>query len=1030
MPSEKQMSRIKFLVTITLLLTILGSLLTSPRALTKSFASSRQHTPAYVAHGLNFSPFVDGQDPNQGAFVTEEQLIARMQIIASHTHWIRTFGCSRGLEKAGMIAHNMGLQAAVGAWLGPNLAANDLEIANLIAAANAGHVDMAIVGSEVLLRNDLSEAQLLAYMNQVRQQIPANVPVTTADVYGVLLEHPAVIANSDIVLSNHYPYWTGYSIEIAIATLHREYQQVVAASGGKTVLVSETGWPTAGNTINNAVPSPENAAFHWLNFVSWARANNVGYFYFSAFDETWKANYEGPQGAHWGLWTKDGILKPGMQSVFDGQTIPDNWTNPGIPGGPGTPTIELAYVPPYGSSNNLLGQVLHVNPEAHKVAVYIFVNGWWTKPTFATPLTNIALDGSWLCDITTGGSDQNATAITAFLVPNGYTPPPMSGGQTLPPELDENSIARVDIQRPSTAPFIEGRVTNASAQSVNLVTISLSGTETRSTNTHLSGNYSLLNLQPGGNYTVTPSHPGFNFNPASLTFNNLAGGQTADFVASPIPTPTPRTNVAAAVNGGLTTVSSTFSGYAGNGPAVINGDRKGVNWLGGGGWNDGTGFSFPDWLQVDFNGSKVIDEIDVFTLQDNYSNPSEPTETMIFGSYGLTGYEVQYWTGSAWANVPGGSVSGNNKVWRQFTFPSITTTKIRVLTNASADGYSRLVEVEAWGVAGPPPPPTTTNFALAANGGSTTVSSTFAGYAGNGPAVINGDRKGVNWLGGGGWNDGTASSFPDWLQVDFNGSKTIDEIDVFTLQDNYANPSEPTEAMIFGNYGLTGYEVQYWTGSAWANVPGGSVSGNNQVWRKFTFPSITTTKVRVLTNASTDGYSRLVEVEAWGIQEPSSRPNVALASKGGVTTVSSTFSGYAGNGPAVINGDRKGINWLGGGGWNDGTAASFPDWLQVDFNGSKTIDEIDVFTLQDNYANPSEPTEAMVFGTYGLTAYEVQYWTGSAWVNVPGGSVSGNNKVWRKFTFSPLATTKIRVLAHASADGYSRLVEVEAYQAP
>jgi len=48
--------------------------------------------------------------------------------------------------------------------------------------------------------------------------------------------------------------------------------------------------------------------------------------------------------------------------------------------------------------------------------------------------------------------------------------------------------------------------------------------------------------------------------------------------------------------------------------------------------------------------------------------------------------------------VPGGSVTGNNKVWRQFTFTPVTTSKIRVVVNAGIDNvYSRVVEVEAWG---------------------------------------------------------------------------------------------------------------------------------------------------------------------------------------------------------------------------------------------------------------------------------------------------------------------------------------------
>jgi YD repeat-containing protein len=316
------------------------------------------------------------------------------------------------------------------------------------------------------------------------------------------------------------------------------------------------------------------------------------------------------------------------------------------------------------------------------------------------------------------------------------------------------------------------------------------------------------------------------------------------------------------------------------------------------------------------------------------------------------------------------------------------------------------------------------NVALATNGGvasaSTTYSNTYPTSAAN-----NGDRKGLNWNDGGGWNDATASTYPDWLQVDFNGTKTIDEIDVFTLQDNPANPVEPTETMTFNSYGIVDFDVQYWDGSAWATVPAGSVTGNNKVWRKFIFTPLTTSKIRVLVNNALNQHSRIIEVEAWGTAAPS-RSNVALSTNGGMASVSSTYSSAYPAG-ATINSDRKGLNWNNGGGWNDATASTYPDWLQIDFNGSKTIDEIDVFTLQDSTTNPVEPTEAMTFTLYGITAFEVQYWDGSAWGTVPGGSVTGNNKVWRKFTFTPLTTSKVRVLVNNALFYHSRVVEVEAW---
>jgi len=248
---------------------------------------------------------------------------------------------------------------------------------------------------------------------------------------------------------------------------------------------------------------------------------------------------------------------------------------------------------------------------------------------------------------------------------------------------------------------------------------------------------------------------------------------------------------------------------------------------------------------VDFNGTKSISEVDVFSIQDNYTNPSEPTDAMTFSLYGLTGFDVQYWNGSAWVTVPGGSITGNNKVWRQVTFSAVSTNKIRVLINATVDNISRMAEVEAWTA------PASTNMASAANGGTASASSTYVNPPGSWApsAVANDDRKGANNGNGGAWSGSTAT-LPQWVQVDFNGTKSISEVDVFSVQDNYTSPSEPTQAMTFSLYGLTGFDVQCWNGSTWVTVPGGSITGNNKVWRQVTFSAISTNKIRVLINAT------------------------------------------------------------------------------------------------------------------------------------------------------------------------------------
>ncbi len=899
----------------------------------------------------------------------------------------------------------------------------------------------------------------------------------------------------------------------------------------------------------------------------------------------------------------------------------------------------------------------------------------------------------------------------------------------------------------------------------------------------------------GGERTVT-----LNVSNQIVVVTQAAGSQT---------TP-PSTNVALQANGGVATASSqnAYPGYVVT--AVNNGDRKGANCNTGGCWVDGTAGVWPDWVQVTFSGLQTIDRVEVFTLQDYWTAPVEPTAAMTFASYGVVSFEVQYWTGAAWATVPNGVVTGNNKVWRTITFPALTTDRIRVWITNALYNNSRITEIEAWTTDSAPAnmaptvsmtsptngasytapasvtlmaaaadsdgsvakvefyagaiklgealsapytltwsgvaagsysltavvtdnlgatatstpvsiivnatgnalptvsmtsptngasytapasvtlmaaaadsdgsvakvefyagaiklgealsaPYTLTwsgvaagsysltavvtdnlgatatstpvsitvtggsgssiNVALQANGGVATASSqnAYPGYVVT--AVNNGDRKGANCNTGGCWVDGTAGVWPDWVQVTFSGLQTIDRVEVFTLQDYWTAPVEPTAAMTFASYGVVSFEVQYWTGAAWATVPNGVVTGNNKVWRTITFPALTTDRIRVwITNALYNN-SRITEIEAWTtdsapanmaptvsmtsptngasytapasvtlmaaaadsdgsvakvefyagaiklgealsapytltwsgvaagsysltavvtdnlgatatstpvsiivnatgnalptvsmtsptngasytapasvtlmaaaadsdgsvakvefyagaikLGEALSAPytltwsgvaagsysltavvtdnlgatatstpvsitvtggsgssiNVALQANGGVATASSqnAYPGYVVT--AVNNGDRKGANCNTGGCWVDGTAGVWPDWVQVTFSGLQTIDRVEVFTLQDYWTAPVEPTAAMTFASYGVVSFEVQYWTGAAWATVPNGVVTGNNKVWRTITFPALTTDRIRVWITNALYNNSRITEIEAWSA-
>lgn len=159
------------------------------------------------------------------------------------------------------------------------------------------------------------------------------------------------------------------------------------------------------------------------------------------------------------------------------------------------------------------------------------------------------------------------------------------------------------------------------------------------------------------------------------------------------------------------------------------------------------------------------------------------------------------------------------------------------------------------------------------------------------------------------------------------------------------------------------------------------------------------------------------------------RVNVAAAENGAVAVASTTKNDEF-PASAVIDGDRKGLNWATGGGWSDGTPGEFPDTLEIQFNDAMSIDEINVITIQDTWWSPIEPTESMNFFNNGVTAFEVQYFDGANWVTVPGGTVAGNTKVWRKFKFAAIVTDRVRVKSNAAKSANTILIEVEAYGEP
>lgn len=111
-----------------------------------------------------------------------------------------------------------------------------------------------------------------------------------------------------------------------------------------------------------------------------------------------------------------------------------------------SPSIEITHVPSCGTWEYLQGQVHNVAPADFHVATYLFLdgNGWWVKPTAASPCTTIQSDGTFSVPVVSGGYDLIAHRYAVVLIPIANSCPVALGTEYLPEELLSLPMAKAE----------------------------------------------------------------------------------------------------------------------------------------------------------------------------------------------------------------------------------------------------------------------------------------------------------------------------------------------------------------------------------------------------------------------------------------------------------------------------------------------------------------------------------------------------------------------------------------------------------
>jgi exo-beta-1,3-glucanase (GH17 family) len=254
---------------------------------------------------VSYAPFrMAGETPlDPKAFISPERIDTDLRALSRRFDCVRTYSQGQGLSAVPQVAQRYGMKVLLGIWLGSDPKANAEQVRLGIATARKYPqvVRGVIVGNEVLLRGELSSAQIAGYLQQVRAAV--NVPVTYADVWEFWLRHPELASSVDFITIHILPYWEDHPVpsERAVQHVATVYAKVQQAFPGRRLMIGETGWPSAGRPRQGARASLVDEARYLRGFLRYAETAKLPYNVIEAFDQPWKRAQEGTVGGYWGI---------------------------------------------------------------------------------------------------------------------------------------------------------------------------------------------------------------------------------------------------------------------------------------------------------------------------------------------------------------------------------------------------------------------------------------------------------------------------------------------------------------------------------------------------------------------------------------------------------------------------------------------------------------------------------------------------------------------------------------------------------
>ncbi|KKK25036.1 hypothetical protein AOCH_003057 [Aspergillus ochraceoroseus] len=251
--------------------------------------------------GISYSPY-----NADNTCKSQDQVNSDMDTLGRYA-FVRIYGvdCDQ-TNKVVSAARQRNLKVFTGVYDLQNLDAS-LKLISDAAAGDWTTIHTVSVGNELINRGQNSVPDVTNAVRSARTYLRNagyKGPVVTIDTFSKMLEHPELCQASDYCAANCHAFFdNAQTAEQAGEYVRRQAHDISAAAGGKRTMISESGWPHAGQVNGAAVPSPENQQ-RAIESLRQAFAHNHGNLVlFSAFDDAWKQDSPGTFGAEkfWGI---------------------------------------------------------------------------------------------------------------------------------------------------------------------------------------------------------------------------------------------------------------------------------------------------------------------------------------------------------------------------------------------------------------------------------------------------------------------------------------------------------------------------------------------------------------------------------------------------------------------------------------------------------------------------------------------------------------------------------------------------------